>query len=88
MSEEGEVIYRDKAYHGVESRGYDATMRRGARGHPLGIRDKLRIKRINRKRAPGERPFTVIKRVFKGGPRPDDDGKAGACEDGFLVSLL
>jgi IS5 family transposase len=67
LSEPGEVVYKDKAYHGVESRGYDATMRRGARGHPLGIRDKLRNKRINRKRAPGERPFAVIKRVFGSG---------------------
>jgi len=67
LSRKGEVVYKDKAYHGVKSRGYDATMRRGARGHPLGIRDKLRNKRINRKRAPGERPFAVIKRVFNAG---------------------
>ena len=37
------------------------------RGHPLGIRDKLRNRRINRKRAPGERPFALIKRVFHAG---------------------
>jgi len=42
-------------------------MRRGVRGHPLGIRDRLRNRRINRKRAPGERPFAVIKRVFHAG---------------------
>jgi len=48
-------------------RGYDATMRRGVRGHPLGIRDKLRNRRISRRRAPGERPFAVIKRVFNAG---------------------
>jgi len=45
-------------------RGYDATMRRGVRGRPLGIRGRLRNRRINRKRASGERPFAVIKRVF------------------------
>ncbi|MBL7168446.1 IS5 family transposase, partial [Candidatus Bathyarchaeota archaeon] len=67
LSREGEVVYKDKAYFGVRSRGYSATMRRGTRGHPLGIRDKLRNKRINRKRAPGERPFAVIKRVFGSG---------------------
>ena len=67
LSRKGEVVYRDKAYFGVEPRGYDATMRRATRGHPLGIRDKLRNKRINRKRAPGERPFAVIKRVFGSG---------------------
>ena len=60
-------MYRDKGYFGVESRGYSATMRRGVRGHPLGIRDRLRNRRINRKRAPGERPFAVIKRVFNAG---------------------
>ena len=67
LSKPGEVVYRDKGYFGVMPRGYDATMRRGVRGHPLGIRDKLRNKRINRKRAPGERPFAVIKRVFGSG---------------------
>lgn len=67
LSEEGEVAYRDKGYFGVEPRGYDATMKRATRGHPLNITDKLRNKRINRKRAPGERPFAVIKRVFNAG---------------------
>ena len=67
LSEEGEVVYRDKGYFGVKPRGYDATMRRGVRGHPLGIRDKLRNRRISRKRAPGERPFALIKRVFNSG---------------------
>jgi IS5 family transposase len=67
LSRPGEVVYRDKGYFGVEPRGWDATMRRGTRGHPLGIRDRLRNRRINRKRAPGERPFAVIKRVFHAG---------------------
>jgi IS5 family transposase len=34
LSEPGEVVYRDKGYFGVEPMGFDATMRRGARGHP------------------------------------------------------
>jgi len=67
LSREGEVVYRDRGFFGVEPRGYDATMRRGVRGRPLGIRDKLRNRRINRRRAPGERPFAVIKRVFDAG---------------------
>ena len=67
LSQPGEVVYLDKAYFGVEIRGFSAAMRRGVRGHPLGIRDKLRNRRINRKRAPGERPFAVIKRVFGSG---------------------
>jgi len=67
LSQPGEVVYRDKGYFGVEPRGYDGTMRRAVRGHPLGIRDKLRNRRINRKRAPGERPYAVIKRIFHAG---------------------
>jgi IS5 family transposase len=67
LSRPGEVVYLDKAYFGVETRGYSAAMRRATRGHPLGIRDRLRNRRINRKRAPGERPFAVLKRVFDAG---------------------
>ena len=67
LSQPGEVVYLHKAYFGVEIRGFLAVMRRGVRGHLLGIRDKLRNRRINRKRAPGERPFAVIKRVFGSG---------------------
>ena len=60
----GEVVYRDKGYQGVVPRGWNASMRRGARDHPLSIWDLLRNRRISRKRCPGERPFAVIKRVF------------------------
>ncbi len=67
LSLPGEVVYRDKGYQGVKPRGWDATMRRGARDHPISIWDRLRNRRINRKRAPGERPFAVIKRVFGSG---------------------
>jgi IS5 family transposase len=67
LTRPGEVAYLDKAYFGVEIRGYSAAMRRGVRGRPLGIRDRLRNRRINRKRAPGERPFALIKRVFHAG---------------------
>jgi IS5 family transposase len=67
LTRPGEVAYLDKAYFGVEIRGHSAAMRRGVRGRPLGIRDRLRNRRINRKRAPGERPFALIKRVFHAG---------------------
>jgi IS5 family transposase len=67
LSRPGEVVYRDKGYFGVRPRGYDATMRRAVRGRPLGIRDRLRNRRIKRKRAPGERPFALIKRMFGSG---------------------
>jgi len=63
----GEVAYRDEGYQGAVLRGYDATMKRASRGHPLSIWDRLRNKRISRKRCPGERPFAVIKRVFGSG---------------------
>ena len=67
LSVPGEVVYRDKGYQGVKPRGYDATMKRASRGHPLYIWDRLRNRRISRRRCPGERPFAVIKRVFGSG---------------------
>lgn len=67
LTKPGEVGYKDKGYFGATSNGYSATMRRSVRGHPIGIRDILRNKRISRKRAPGERPYAVIKNVFKSG---------------------
>jgi len=67
LSRPGEVVYKDKGYFGVRSRGWDATMKRASRGHPLSIWDKLRNMRISRKRCQGERPFAVIKRVFGSG---------------------
>jgi len=67
LSKKGEVIYRDRGYFGADCNGFNATMNRATRDHPLGIRDTLRNKRICRKRAPGERPYAVIKNVFKSG---------------------
>ena len=67
LSENGEVVYRDRGYQGAGCKGYNANMKRGARGHPVGIKDKLRNRRISKKRAKGERPFAVIKNVFNGG---------------------
>jgi len=40
-------------------------MKRSVRDHPISIKDKLRNKRISKKRAPGERHYAVIKNVFK-----------------------
>lgn len=67
LSIEGEVAYRDKGYFGVNPKGYDATMQRGVRGHPIGIRDVLRNKRINHTRAKCERVYAVVKTVFGSG---------------------
>ena len=58
-----EVVYRDKAFTGKKTKAKgNGSMKRGI----LTTREKLRNKRICRIRAPGERPFSVIKRVFKG----------------------
>lgn len=67
LSKHGEVVYRDKGYFGTTPKGHNATMKRGVRGHPIGIKDVLRNKRISKKRAPGERPYAIIKNVFKSG---------------------
>jgi IS5 family transposase len=65
LSEEGEVVYRDKGYFGVTSLAFDAPMKRGVRNHPIDVWDILINKRISRKRSPEERPYAVIKTVFK-----------------------
>jgi IS5 family transposase len=67
LANKGEVRYADKGYSGAETKGYDASMKRAARGHPLGIMDILRNERISKKRSPVERHYAVIKRVFKAG---------------------
>ena len=64
-SVEGETIYRDKGYFGAAARGWSVTMYRATRSHPLNRWDKLRNLQISRIRAPGERPFAVMKTVFK-----------------------
>ncbi|RZB29497.1 MAG: transposase [Candidatus Argoarchaeum ethanivorans] len=67
LSMKGEVVYRDKGYFGAHPNGYNATMQRGVRGHPIGIRDVLRNKRINHTRAKCERIYAVVKTVFGSG---------------------
>lgn len=58
-----EVIYRDRAYTGKETRARgNASMKRGN----LTQKEKRRNQRISKKRVPGERPFAVIKNVFNG----------------------
>jgi len=44
----------------------DFTMDRAVRGRPLTREQTERNRSISRIRAPGERPFSVIKTVFKG----------------------
>lgn len=67
LANKGEVRYGDKGYHGAKTKGYDASMKRAARGHTLSIFDELRNKRISKIRSPVERCFSVIKILFKAG---------------------
>jgi len=68
---EGDVAaYRDKGYFGKPLRARnvkDNTMLRRSRGRRLNGGQQKRNKNIARIRAPGERPFAVMKRVFRGG---------------------
>jgi IS5 family transposase len=70
LIEEGDqAAYRDKGYFGKHLRASgvaDKTMKRSVRGRKLNGGEQKRNKAIVRVRAPGERPFSVIKRVFKG----------------------
>ena len=65
LSIEGERVYRDKGYFGSPARGRSVTMQRATRGHPLSNWDRRRNLQISKIRAPGERPFAVIKTIFK-----------------------
>lgn len=65
-----ERAYRDKGYFGKQlnaSGVIDMTMKRATRNRKLNGGEQKRNKAISRVRAPGERPFGVIKRVFNGG---------------------
>ena len=63
------AAYRDKGYFGTDVvRGVeDRTMKRATKSRKLNGGEQKRNKAISRVRAPGERPFAVIKRVFHNG---------------------
>ena len=67
LSLPGEVVYRDRGYSGTAARGHNASMKKGARNHPIGIRDQLRNARISKKRTPVERHYAVIKTRYGSG---------------------
>jgi IS5 family transposase len=67
LANKGEVRYGDKGYHGAKTKGYDASMKKAARGHQLSIFDQLRNRRISSKRCLVERCFSVMKIIFKSG---------------------
>ena len=61
--------YRDKGYFGAKLRAKDVldrTMVRAGRGQELSQREIERNKAISHVRAPGERPFAVMKNIFNG----------------------
>lgn len=61
LSKENEIMYRDRGYTGIATKAKgNASMKKGKLDH----KQQLRNKRISTKRAPGERPFGVIKEVF------------------------
>ena len=64
LANEDEINYRDRGYSGCKTKAKaDATMKRGK----LSIQDKLRNKRITRKRCRGEHPFGFMVRSLKAG---------------------
>ena len=63
------AAYRDKGYFGtrLKARGVeDKTMKRDTKARKINGGEQSRNKAISRIRAPGERPFAVVKRVFHG----------------------
>ena len=68
---EGDVsAYRDRGYFGTELNAGEVenrTMKRATRKRKLNGGEQKRNRAISRIRAPGERPFSVMKRVFHGG---------------------
>lgn len=68
LSEQGQMVYRDRGYFGVEPKAsMDKTMDLATRNHPLTCKQIRRNRAISRIRSLVERPYAVIKRVFKSG---------------------
>jgi IS5 family transposase len=71
LVKEGDIgAYRDKGYFGRKpsAKGVaDYTMDRASRNKPLTEEQHKRNHEISMVRAPGERPFSVLKRILKGG---------------------
>ena len=63
-AKEEEIMYRDRGYSGSKTKAKgDATMKKGK----LSIKQKLRNKRIAKRRAEGEHPYAMMHRKFKAG---------------------
>jgi len=81
LVKKGDVTaYRDKGYFGkkLHAKGVeDKTMKRGTRAGKLNGGQQRYNRAVSRIRAPGERPFGVIKRVFNGGENLCEDTRTG-----------
>ncbi len=68
IKQEDIAAYRDKGYFGttVPKGVIDNTLQRGTRAKKLNGGQQKRNHAISKIRAPGERPFGVMKRVFRG----------------------
>jgi len=70
LVKKGDVAaYRDKGYVGKEIKAkgiIDKTMKRATKSRKLNGGELKYNKAVSRIRAPGERPFSIIKRVFSG----------------------
>lgn len=70
LVEEGDhAAYRDKGYFGKPLKAkkvLDKTMKRATKARKLNGGEQLRNRAISRIRAQGERPYSVMKRVFHG----------------------
>ena len=55
LTEENEVVYRDRGYFGAKTKGYNATMKRAVKEHTLGIKDILEIRALARKEPQGKK---------------------------------
>src|SRR3989338_892724 len=66
VEEDDSAAWRDKGYFGkpLTESVKDYTMKRGTKSRKLNGGEQLRNKAISRVRAPGERPFSVVKRTF------------------------
>lgn len=71
LVKEGDICaYRDKGYFGKKLSAQeveDYTMDRASRNKPLTEEQHKRNREISMVRAPGERPFSVLKRILNGG---------------------
>ena len=67
LADPDEIVYRDRGYSGKTKAKGNGTMKRASKNKKLSPKEWLRNKRIMKKKAPGERPFAVMRNVMNGG---------------------